>query len=62
MVETLADRIVQVRMVNSPARFARSVAEHLEILAALRAGDGGAAADAMRRHLANARESLYLLA
>ncbi len=62
VVETLADRIVQVRMVNSPARFARSVAEHLEILAALRAGDGGAAADAMRRHLANARESLYLLA
>jgi DNA-binding GntR family transcriptional regulator len=59
LVEMLNERIVQVRIVNSPARFQKSVAEHLEIIAALRAGDAGEAADAMRRHLANARESLY---
>jgi DNA-binding GntR family transcriptional regulator len=62
VVEMLNERIVQVRIVNSPGRFHKSVAEHLEIIGALRTGDGAAAAEAMRRHLANARESLYLLA
>ena len=62
VVEMLNERIVQVRIVNSPGRFHQSVAEHLEIIGALRTGDGAAAAEAMRRHLANARESLYLLA
>jgi DNA-binding GntR family transcriptional regulator len=61
VVEMLNERIVQVRIVNSPSRFQKSVAEHLDIVTALRAGDGPAGAEAMRRHLANARESLYLL-
>jgi DNA-binding GntR family transcriptional regulator len=61
VVEMLHERIAQVRMVNSPARFRRSVAEHLAIIGALKAGDGPAAADEMRRHLANAREGLSAL-
>ena len=61
VVEMLNERIVQVRIVNSPARFQKSVSEHLDIIAALREGDGTKAAEAMRRHLANARESLYLV-
>jgi DNA-binding GntR family transcriptional regulator len=61
VVEMLSERIMQVRIVNSPARFHDSVAEHLQIIAALRAGDPAAAAEAMRRHLANAREGLSSL-
>ncbi len=61
VVEMLNERVFQLRIVNSPGRFQKSVAEHLDIVAALRAGDGTAAAEAMRRHLGNARESLYLL-
>ncbi len=61
VVEMLNARITRVRMVNSPTRFHSSLDEHLEIIAALKAGDGTAAAEAMRKHLANARENLYLL-
>lgn len=61
VVDLLNERIVQVRVVTSPPRFQRSVDEHLAIVGALRARDAGAAAEAMRRHLANAREHLVFL-
>jgi DNA-binding GntR family transcriptional regulator len=61
VVDLLNERIVQVRVVTSPPRFQRSVDEHIAIVGALRARDAGAAAEAMRRHLANAREHLVFL-
>jgi DNA-binding GntR family transcriptional regulator len=61
VVDLLNERIVQVRVVTSPPRFQRSVDEHIAIVSALRARDAVAAAEAMRRHLANARENLVFL-
>lgn len=61
ILDTLNGRIARVRMVNSPRRFHRSLHEHLAIVAVLRRGDPEAAAEAMRTHLANARESLSTL-
>ncbi|MBI3457857.1 MAG: GntR family transcriptional regulator [Candidatus Rokubacteria bacterium] len=61
ILDMLNGRIARVRMVNSPRRFHRSLREHLAIVAAIRSGDPEAAAETMRRHLANARESLYAL-
>ena len=61
VLEMLNERIVQVRVVTSPARFQHSVDEHLAIVAALRARDADGAAEAMRQHLANARENLVFL-
>jgi DNA-binding GntR family transcriptional regulator len=58
LIETLTDRIARVRMINRPGRLRLSVAEHLKIISALRQGDPEAAAEAMREHLANARENL----
>ncbi len=58
----LNERIVQVRVVTSPARFQSAVAEHLAIVAALKARDAQGAMAAMRRHLERARQSLVLLA
>ena len=58
----LNERIVQVRVVTSPARFQSAVAEHLAIVAALKARDAQEAMAAMRRHLERARQSLVLLA
>jgi DNA-binding GntR family transcriptional regulator len=58
----LNERIVQVRVVTSPARFRHAVAEHLAIIAALKARDAQDAMAAMRRHLELARQSLVLLA
>ena len=55
-------RVVQVRVVTSPARFQSAVAEHLAIVAALKARDAQEAMAAMRRHLERARQSLVLLA
>ncbi|HZS33719.1 MAG TPA: GntR family transcriptional regulator [Methylomirabilota bacterium] len=60
-LDRLTGRIARIRMVNSPVRFRRSLREHLTIAAALRRGDGDAAAEAMRTHLANARAGLYTL-
>lgn len=57
----LNERVVQVRVVTSPARFRHAVAEHLAIIAALKAGDAQEAMEAMRRHLENARQSMVLL-
>jgi DNA-binding GntR family transcriptional regulator len=62
VLDLLNERIIQVRVVTSPPRFQRSVDEHIEIVGALRDRDGSAAAEAMRRHLANAREHLVVLA
>ena len=58
----LNERIVQVRVVTSPTRFQSAVAEHLAIVAALKARDAQEAMAAMRRHLERARQSLVLLA
>lgn len=58
----LNERIVQVRVVTSPARFRSAVAEHLAIVGALKARDAQEAMAAMRRHLERARQSLVLLA
>ena len=49
-------------MVTSPARFRSAVDEHLTIVAALQARDAGREAEAMRRHLASARQALVTLA
>jgi DNA-binding GntR family transcriptional regulator len=62
VLEMLNERVVQVRVVTSPARFRHAVDEHLAIIAALKARDAEAAMDAMRRHLESARQSLVLLA
>ena len=62
VLEMLNERIVQVRVVTSPARFRHAVDEHLAIIAALKARDAQAAMEAMRRHLESARQSLVLLA
>jgi DNA-binding GntR family transcriptional regulator len=61
VLEALNERIVQIRVVTSPARFRHSVEEHLAIIAALKTRDADGAVEAMRRHLANARQSLVLL-
>ena len=61
VLEMLNERIVQVRVVTSPARVRRAVDEHLAIVAALKAHDAQAAMEAMRRHLESARQSLVLL-
>ena len=61
VLEMLNERVVQVRVVTSPPRFQHSVDEHLAIVAALRARDADGAAEAMRQHLANARENLVFL-
>src|SRR5262245_8636824 len=61
VLEMLNERIVQVRVVTSPARFRHAVDEHLAIVAALKKRDADEAMDAMRLHLANARQSLVLL-
>ena len=61
VLDLLNERIIQARVVTSPARFRHSVDEHLAIVAALRTGDGQVAAEAMRAHLTSARESLVLL-
>jgi DNA-binding GntR family transcriptional regulator len=61
VVEALDARVRQARSVNSPSRFRESVAEHQEIITALKAADGPGAAAAMSRHLANARASLARL-
>jgi DNA-binding GntR family transcriptional regulator len=62
VVGMLNERIVQVRVVTSPTRFQTAVAEHLAIVAALKARDAQEAMAAMRRHLERARQSLVLLA
>jgi DNA-binding GntR family transcriptional regulator len=62
VLESLLGHIRQVRMVTSPARFRPSMEEHLAIIEALRRRDPDGAAEAMRRHLANAREALYVRA
>jgi DNA-binding GntR family transcriptional regulator len=62
VLEMLNARIVQARVVTSPARFRHAVAEHLAIIAALQARDGQEAMEAMRRHLESARQNLVLLA
>lgn len=58
LLDGLLGRLAPVRLVNSPERFHRARHEHLAIVAARQAGDGEAAAHAMRAHLTNALASL----
>jgi len=62
VIEMLNARIVQARVVTSPARFQHAVAEHLAIIAALQARNAQEAMEAMGRHLESARQNLVLLA
>jgi hypothetical protein len=55
------ERIVQVRVVTSPARFRHAVDEHLAIIAALKARGAQESMEIMRRHFESARQSLVLL-
>ena len=61
VLDMLNARIVQARVVTSPARFRQAVIEHLAIIAALKARDPQEATEAMRRHLECARRDLVLL-
>ncbi len=58
LVDGLNFRIMQMRMVHRPDRLEAATAEHIEIIDALLARDGPAAADAMRKHLRSSRENL----
>lgn len=61
LLDTVNARIVHMRMVHRPLRLQASIAEHLDIIAALLARDPARAAAAMRRHLKSRRENLSLL-
>ena len=61
VIGMLNERVVQVRVVTSPARFRHAVEEHLAIIAALKARNAHEAMEAMRRHLENARQGLVRL-
>ncbi len=51
VVTELHRRMNAVRIVVNPHRFTESIAEHRRIIAAIEAGDGDAACEAMRHHL-----------
>jgi DNA-binding GntR family transcriptional regulator len=55
IVVSLHNRISSVRLISTASRFRVAIAEHRELIAALRAGDPEASEEAMRRHLRAAR-------
>lgn len=59
MMETMYVHNERIRslMARAPRRLRQSNDEHLAIVTAMLAGDGEAAAEAMRRHMANARRA-----
>ncbi|GAA4548233.1 FCD domain-containing protein [Pseudonocardia xishanensis] len=57
LVESLSAQ-TRVRTVQLPDRMRQSLAEHREIVAAVRAGDPDRAEVAVRTHLTNVKESL----
>ncbi len=61
VIDSLNNHIMHIRMVHTPERLQASVAEHMEIISGLLAGDPAMASGAMRKHLENARENISLL-
>lgn len=61
IISRLNDMITRLRFALTPSRYYESLAEHKQILAALRARDGEAAAAAMRAHLDNVSRSLHVI-
>lgn len=59
MMESMYDHNERIRMLmaRAPRRLRQSNEEHLAIVAAMLAGDGGAAAEAMRQHMVTARRA-----
>ncbi|GAA4429689.1 GntR family transcriptional regulator [Acidovorax lacteus] len=51
-------RLARLQQLHAPGRLQQSLAEHLAVFAALRAGDSLAAEQAMRTHLLHQREAL----
>ncbi len=55
-------RLARHQTLHLPGRLRQSLAEHLQVFAALKSGDAGAAEQAMRHHLLAQREALRELA
>lgn len=55
-------KLARLQQLNAPGRLAQSLAEHMAIFAALKAGDAEGAEAAMRTHLTRQREALRQLA
>ncbi len=55
-------RLARHQTLHVPGRLQQSLAEHLQVFAALKSGDAGAAEQAMRQHLLAQREALRELA
>ena len=55
-------RLARHQTLHLPGRLRQSLAEHLQVFAALKSGDAGAAEQAMRQHLLAQREALRELA
>ena len=55
-------RLARHQTLHVPGRLQQSLAEHLQVFAALKSGDAGAAEQAMRHHLLAQREALRELA
>lgn len=51
-------RLARLQQLHAPGRLQQSLAEHLAVFAALKAGDSAAAEDAMRTHLLRQRDAL----
>lgn len=55
-------RLARHQTLQAPGRLLQSLAEHLQVFAALKSGDAAAAEQAMRQHLFAQREALRVLA
>jgi len=51
-------RLARHQTLHVPGRLQQSLAEHLQVFAALKSGDSAAAEDAMRTHLLRQRDAL----
>jgi DNA-binding GntR family transcriptional regulator len=60
-MDNLYVMIHRYRYLSAARVYDESIAEHLAIIAALRAGDRQAAEDAMRRHIVRLRENIHQL-
>ncbi len=58
LVKELRERTRMFGLSRIPRRFDPGKGEHLAILSAIERGDGGAAAEAMQRHIDNARQGI----
>jgi DNA-binding GntR family transcriptional regulator len=55
-------KLARLQQLHAPGRLQQSLKEHLAVFAALKAGDAGAAEQAMRNHLLQQRQALRELA